>query len=131
MKRIAIKGLGRIGRRVLRHVISDMPQNHEIAAINAPTPVDQFVYVIRYDSVHGRAPSPVETAEEPLRIGSREIVLLSDRIPAHLLWNELDTYLVSFTDRDDAAQRGKGKRAIGLSSQPGIWGRSRLRRSGV
>src|SRR5690606_26083091 len=51
MKRIAINGLGRIGRLIFRHLY-----NHpevEIIAVNDLTAIELSAHLIQYDSVHG------------------------------------------------------------------------------
>ncbi len=55
MKRVAINGLGRIGRMVLRHYMEARPKDIEIVAANDLVSADDLAYLIKYDSVHGRA----------------------------------------------------------------------------
>jgi glyceraldehyde 3-phosphate dehydrogenase len=49
MARVAINGLGRIGRATLK-ILHDIP-NLELVAINDLTPVNNLVYLLRYDTV--------------------------------------------------------------------------------
>ncbi len=51
MKKVAINGLGRIGRMVLRHYIEDRPKNIEIVAANDLTSTEDLAYLICYDSI--------------------------------------------------------------------------------
>lgn len=64
MNKIALNGLGRIGRLVLRHSLAHPPENVAIVAANDLTPIDELAYLLRYDSVHGRAPVPSEESLE-------------------------------------------------------------------
>ena len=64
MKNIAINGLGRIGRMVLRHYLIDAPDTVQIVAANDLTPIDELAYLIRYDSVHRRATFPIKTGSD-------------------------------------------------------------------
>lgn len=73
MKKIAINGLGRIGRLVLRQYLMDNYQDLEIIAVNDLTPAADIAYLMRYDSVHGKPPFAVESAEDYLRFDSKEI----------------------------------------------------------
>ena len=56
MKNVAINGLGRIGRLVLRHLLAMEPRDFEIVAANDLVPPEDLAYLIKFDSVHGRAP---------------------------------------------------------------------------
>ncbi len=109
MKKVAINGFGRIGRMVLSGYLTDPPGNIEIVAVNDPKPPETLAYLLKYDSVHGRAPFPVEAGQGSLRLGEREVAVLGDRNPATLPWSDLGVDLVlectgRFTDRNDAAQ---------------------------
>ncbi|MDK2890592.1 MAG: hypothetical protein PWR21_1224 [Methanoculleus sp.] len=109
MKKVAINGFGRIGRMALSNYLIDPPGNIEIVAVNDPKPPDVLAYLVKYDSVHGRAPFPVEAGSDHLRLGSRKVTVLGERDPAALPWNNLGVDLVlectgRFTDRNDAAK---------------------------
>ena len=52
MKRIAINGMGRIGRAAFK-IINDHPEL-ELVAINDITDIDNIIYLIGHDSVHGK-----------------------------------------------------------------------------
>jgi len=64
MKKIAINGLGRIGRLVLRHYLSSHPKNLQIVAANDLTPTDELACLLRYDSVHGKASFHIDSGDE-------------------------------------------------------------------
>ncbi|MCM2465979.1 type I glyceraldehyde-3-phosphate dehydrogenase [Methanoculleus oceani] len=109
MKKVAINGFGRIGRMALFNYLTDPPGNIEIVAVNDPKTPEVLAYLTKYDSVHGRAPFPVEAGPDHLRFGSREVAVLGERNPAALPWNDLGVDLVlectgRFTDRNDAAK---------------------------
>ena len=61
MATIAINGLGRIGRAALK-IILDTPEL-ELVAVNDIGPIDNIVYLLKYDTVYGRYEKTV-TAEE-------------------------------------------------------------------
>jgi glyceraldehyde 3-phosphate dehydrogenase (phosphorylating) len=90
----AINGLGRIGRMVLRHAVNCPPGNLEIVAVNDLTPVDELAYLMRYDSVHGKAGFPVEFESGKLRCGSHELSVLSEKDPGKLPWRNLEVDIV-------------------------------------
>ena len=109
MKKIAINGLGRIGRLVLRHYVSDPPKNLQIVATNDLTPTDELAYLLRYDSVHGKASFPIQVGSDYLMLGSQKIAIFNETGPANLPWKELGVDIVLectglFRKREDAAK---------------------------
>ena len=59
MPRIALNGLGRIGKLVLRDLI-DTGAGGDIVLLNDPVgDADQHALLMEFDSVHGRWPTPV------------------------------------------------------------------------
>ncbi len=110
MKKVAINGLGRIGKMVLWHYVTQKPKNIEIVIANggSGTPED-LAYMLKYDSVHGRFPAPVEYDENSLTVGGQKIEIVSERDPAKLPWQEKGVDIVlectgKFTKRADAAK---------------------------
>ncbi len=109
MKKVAINGFGRIGRQVLHNYLADTPENIEIVAINDPNPTEELAYLMKYDSVHGRASFPVEAGEDRLRLGSNEVRVLHERDPTRLPWKDLGVNTVfectgRFTEREASAK---------------------------
>ncbi len=120
--KVAINGLGRIGRMVLRHYLDVQPQGVEIVAANDLAPVDDLAYLVKYDSTHGRAPFAVEFGSDSLFLGGREIRIFSSREPKALPWKELNVDVVLectglFTAREGAAQHlAAGARRVIISA---------------
>jgi len=109
MKRIAINGLGRIGRIVLRHYLSNPPENVELVAANELTPMDDLAYLIRYDSVHGKAAFPMEVGSDHFVFGSWKLPIFREKDPAKLPWKNSGVDVVLectglFRRREDAAK---------------------------
>jgi glyceraldehyde-3-phosphate dehydrogenase type I len=107
MKKIAINGLGRIGRLVLRQYAANPPGNIDIVAVNDLTPADELAYLLHYDSVHGSATLPVGAGPDYLQLGTQRIALLNEKDPAGLPWRELGVDIVLectglFRRREDA-----------------------------
>jgi glyceraldehyde-3-phosphate dehydrogenase type I len=125
VKKIAINGLGRIGRMVLRHYLSNSPENVEIVAANDLTPIDELAYLFRYDSVHGGATFPIEAGLDYMVLDSRKITILSEKRPSVLPWKKLDVDIVLectglFRRREDAGkhiQAGASKVIISAPSE--------------
>jgi len=87
MARIAINGLGRIGRAVLKIMI-DTPEL-EVAAINDLLPADNLAYLFKFDTVYGRYPKMVSTEGNQIIIGDKKINLFNSKDPAELPWKEM------------------------------------------
>jgi glyceraldehyde 3-phosphate dehydrogenase/glyceraldehyde-3-phosphate dehydrogenase (NAD(P)) len=109
MKKIAINGFGRIGRLVLRHYLSDPPKNLQIVAANDLTPTDELAYLLRYDSVHGRASFPIGSGQDYLELGSQKLAIFNEKDPVNLPWKALGVDIVLectglFRRREDAAK---------------------------
>lgn len=81
MKRVAIDGLGRIERLVLRHYLSNPPENDWVIAANDLTPIDELAYLIRYDSVHRTSTFPIEAKPDYMVLRSRKIPYAVKKIP--------------------------------------------------
>ena len=110
MAKVAINGLGRIGKMVLWHYIQTKPENIEITVANggSGTPED-LAYMLKFDSVHGRFPASVDYTDESLIVDGKEIKIVSERNPAKLPWKEMGIDIVieatgKFTERDAAAK---------------------------
>jgi glyceraldehyde 3-phosphate dehydrogenase len=123
-KRVAINGLGRIGNQVLRHYIHSLPKNCEIVAANTSS-VEDAAYLLKYDSVHGRADFEIETeGNEKLIINGHEIAIVSSHNPLELPWKELKIDIVlectgHFTEGSAAAQHITAGAKKVLISAPG------------
>jgi glyceraldehyde 3-phosphate dehydrogenase len=79
MPRIALNGLGRIGKLVLRNLI-DSGAGGEIVLLNDPVGnAEQHALLMEFDSVHGRWPTPVAHAGDALVLGGRTIRLTHEK----------------------------------------------------
>src|SRR5262245_60041072 len=94
MKKIAINGLGRIGRLVLRQYLARTPEHVTLVAANSPAPAEDLAYLIKYDSVHGRAPFDIKTGSDFLQLGSMRVAISHERDPEKLPWRALGVDIV-------------------------------------
>jgi glyceraldehyde 3-phosphate dehydrogenase len=104
MATIAINGLGRIGRAAFK-IIMDTP-GLELVAVNDIVPIENFVYLLKYDTVYRRYDRTVEGNGETLIIGGNSIRYLNIKDPAQLPWSSLGVDIVLectgvFTKRED------------------------------
>ena len=115
--RVAINGFGRIGRAFARRSwgrgmdSTDSPQV-EIVAVNDLGSLENLAYLLKYDTVYGRAQFAVSSRQEAggskiLLIDGKEVKFLSEKDPAQLPWKELAVDVVVeatgfFTDYEKA-----------------------------
>jgi glyceraldehyde 3-phosphate dehydrogenase len=85
--RIAINGMGRIGRLLFRRLI-DHP-DFELVAVNDIMPAANLGYLLKYDSVYGTFPGSLYTAEGSIIVGEKKIVALQSDHPSSLPWKKL------------------------------------------
>lgn len=86
--RVGINGFGRIGRMVLRAAVQEAEFGDiEVVAINSSYDVEYMMYMLKYDSVHGRFNASVEADNGHLRVNGKKIHLTAERDPANIDWN--------------------------------------------
>lgn len=71
--RIAINGFGRIGRTVLRQVLTGARQDIDVVRINDIAPLDMCAYLFAFDSTFGPFPGEVSGADGHLSVMGRRI----------------------------------------------------------
>ena len=122
MKRIAINGLGRIGRMVLRHYMEIHPKDVTLVAANDLVPTDDLAYLIKYDSAHGRATFPISSDEHTIKMGDTTLDVFAEKDPSQLPWKKLGIDVViestgRFTKRELATKHLEaGARRVVISA---------------
>jgi len=119
--KVAINGLGRIGRAVLKLVIDE--PSIELVAANDLASAENLAYLLRFDSVYGRYAKPVTIDEGDLTVAGRRLRMLNTRDPADLPWKELGVELVfectgAFTRREDLERHVRAGARFVLLSAP-------------
>ncbi len=102
MKKIAINGLGRIGRAALKIILEK--ENLELVAVNDIVPIDNLVYLLKYDSVYGKYEKEVEAKQDSISIDGHDIKVFDKKDPSDLPWGDLEIDVVIestgiFTDK--------------------------------
>jgi glyceraldehyde 3-phosphate dehydrogenase len=123
--RVAINGLGRIGRAVLK-LVTDEPAL-ELVAINDVVDAANLAYLLRFDTVYGRYSKTVDVDGGDLVVGGGRIRTLKSGDPAELPWKELGVELVfectgKFTRRDDLEKHIRAGARMVLLSAPSSGG---------
>jgi len=117
--RVAINGMGRIGRLLFRRLIHHSAV--EIVAVNDIMEGSNMAYLLRHDSVYGSLDYP-DFSEGNLLVNGSSIICLRQPNPRHLPWKELDVDVVlectgRFTSRELASQHlNAGARRVLLST---------------
>lgn len=120
MAKIAINGMGRVGRAAFRMIL-DTP-GLELTAVNDLTPAEDLAYLIRYDTVYGRFNKKVESDDDCLLVDSGRYEVLSEKDPSRLPWKDLNIDIVlectgMFTQREDLEKHIKaGAKKVILSA---------------
>ena len=109
MTNVAINGLGRTGRMVLRCYLNNPEKDINIVAINDLMPIDTLAYLLKFDSVHGKLSHDLSVDNHQLKIGEYRIKVLAEKDPQKLPWKDLGVDVVIdstglFTKRKLAAK---------------------------
>ena len=113
MQTLALNGLGRIGRLVVRSLGITRPGL--LGAVNDPAPLEQIVHLLQHDSVHGTSGQPIrgfsEGDQDFLLLGDHRVPLFHATDPSRIPFPEGTRLVVEasgrFTRREDAARHLK------------------------
>ncbi|MCL2351316.1 MAG: type I glyceraldehyde-3-phosphate dehydrogenase [Firmicutes bacterium] len=112
MVKVGINGFGRIGRLVFRSSLSK--PDVSVVAINDPfIDLDYMVYMLRYDSVHGRFSGEISVRDGKLVVNGKAISVYNSLKPEEIPWGDAGAdYVVEsagkFTTVGDASAHIKG-----------------------
>jgi glyceraldehyde 3-phosphate dehydrogenase len=85
--RVGINGFGRIGRMVLRAVVQEAEfTDIEVVAINCSYDIDYMMYMLKYDSVHGKFDARLEARDGHMFVNGKKIHLTVERDPVNIDW---------------------------------------------
>ncbi len=120
--KVAINGMGRIGRSVFKIAIE---KGVDVVAINDLTDTETLAYLLKHDSVYGSYDKNVEAGKGFLKVGNKKILVLSEKDPAKLPWKKLriDAVVEStgfFRDKKSASKhlRAGAKRVLISAPSP-------------
>ena len=91
--RIGINGFGRIGRMVFRAAVQNF-KDIEVVGINDLLEPEYLLYMLKYDSVHGRFKGEAAVDGNTLMEGARRIRLSALKDPAELNWGAIGVDVV-------------------------------------
>ncbi|MGN6541817.1 MAG: type I glyceraldehyde-3-phosphate dehydrogenase [Ginsengibacter sp.] len=118
--RIAINGMGRIGRLLFRRLIEN--KECEIVAVNDIMPVENLAYLLKYDSVYGTFTDAISATNDSLLVNGIKVQAFKNPDPEQLPWKELNIDVVlecsgAFTDYASASKHlAAGAKKVLLST---------------
>jgi glyceraldehyde 3-phosphate dehydrogenase len=109
MVRIAVNGLGRIGRIFLKIALD---KKLDVIAVNDLGSINSLAYLMKYDSVYGNYEKKIEVAKDFIKINDKKIKVFSEKDPENLPWKQLGIDIVIestgvFTEREGASKHLK------------------------
>jgi len=118
MVKVGINGFGRIGRLVFRASLSRT--DLEVVAVNDPMiDLDYMVYMLKYDSAHGRFDGEVGTKDGKLVVNGKEVTVFSCMDPKEIPWASAgaeyvveSTGLFTTTEKASAHFTGGAKKVV-------------------
>lgn len=90
--RIAINGLGRVGRALVR-IARERP-GLELVAVNDHAPPAVLARLLAHDSLHGRFPGEVAAGQGELLLDGRRVPVFAEPDPGRIPWGETGAEIV-------------------------------------
>ena len=86
--RIAINGMGRIGRLLFRRLINNPDLN--LVAVNDIMETENLVYLLKYDSLYGTFNDEINLSDNYTTTGNKKVIAFRHEHPSQINWKELD-----------------------------------------
>lgn len=94
MIRLGINGFGRIGRQVLKAVLTRYPESLQVVAVNDLSDVATNAHLFKYDTNYGSYSGEVRVKNDSFIIDGRPIKNLTYRDPAAIPWDDVGVDIV-------------------------------------
>ena len=107
--KVGINGFGRIGRVVFR-LLMERADEFELCGINLRNAdIPHMVYMVRYDSIHGRFPGTIEEGENSVIVNGKAISVFSETDPAQIPWASCGAeYIIESTGAFNPVEKSSG-----------------------
>ena len=118
--RIAINGMGRIGRLLFRRLVND--PSFTLVAVNDVMDTENLVYLLKYDSLFGKFEHDLSLQNDSILTSGKSVKVLQQDHPSKISWKELNVDIVlecsgKFTSKTGAEEHLKaGTRKVLLST---------------
>jgi glyceraldehyde 3-phosphate dehydrogenase len=124
--RIAINGMGRIGRLLFRRLVND--ERYTLVAINDIMEPDNLAYLLKYDSLYGAYPGEIKHQDGQIITAGKTITILREADPGKIAWKDFKIDIVvecsgRFSDIAGASkhlQSGAKKVLLSTTGSPDI-----------
>jgi len=118
--RLGINGFGRIGRLTFRAAFTENAGKATVMAVNDPfMDLDYLIYLLKYDSVHGRFQGTVEKVDGGIKVNGHKVHVFQETDPTKIPWGKAGADYIAeatgvFTDTKKAGLHleGGAKKAI-------------------
>lgn len=113
MIKVGINGFGRIGRLVFR--AAQERKDIQVVAVNDPfLDLDYLIYMLKYDTVHGRFNGTAENKDGKLVVNGKEVAFYAEKDPANIGWGASGAdYVVESTGVFTTIDKAKAHIAAG------------------
>src|SRR6188508_2406252 len=123
--KIGINGFGRIGRLVFRAICDQglLGKEIEVVAVNDLVPADNLAYLVKYDSIQGRAKETVSSEKSSAGLAEDDVLVVDGHKikclavkegPAALPWKGLGVdYVIESTGLFTDAEKARGHMTAG------------------
>ncbi len=120
--RVGLNGFGRIGRNFFRAAL-ERGADIDFVAANDLGSVATMAHLLKYDSLLGILPQTVKPTKDGIKVGDDELLILSERDPKALPWDDLGVDVVIestgfFTKREAAAAHLEAGAPLVIVSAP-------------
>ncbi len=112
--KVGINGFGRIGKLFLKESLNR--KNIEVVAINDLMDIEYLVYMLKYDSVHGRFEKDIKIEGDYIIIENQKIRVTQEKEPSKIDWKSIGAdYIIEATGLFLTEETTKGHLEAGAS----------------
>ncbi|PGV55140.1 type I glyceraldehyde-3-phosphate dehydrogenase [Bacillus sp. AFS037270] len=122
--KVGISGTGRIGRLLIRKILSDTNKSLKLVAINSIYPAETVAHLLKYDTVHGTWDADISVQNSNLVINGKHFQIVSEREPENIPWGKMGVDIVmdasgKFTHRQGAEKHLRAGASHVIVTAPG------------